>query len=112
MKTKPKLEKPNDADRAWHQETGGLYPLAGVMVLNGERRIVEQLEPRPRKDWPMYEVHAPQGRRLVDGTHSHLCFDAADLWEYGTEDSEPDPYPEAEYAPAMHRVMRGIIAKS
>ena len=86
---KARMEKPTAEDVARHLETGALYPLKGTLVMpDGGRRIVEFLNEGPGE--PKYEVHAEKGRVLVDGAHSHLCFDMKDVFGWGCEKSVPD----------------------
>ena len=83
-----RLRTATAADRRAHKVTGGVYPLSGVIVVNGERRLVERL-PDMGPDEPRYEVHAPDGRCFDSGEHTRLCFTMDEVCNgYGAEPTE------------------------
>lgn len=86
-----KLVRATDAEKAAWSTAGELYPLYGFLVVDGERRPVEDLRARWGKDDPQFEVHTPNGRRYFDGTHTRLCFNLEDVREWGAETTEADP---------------------
>ena len=85
-----RLKTATESDKQAHAATGGLYPLRGVLVVDGERRLVERL-PDIGPDEPRYEVHAPDGRCFDSGEHSRLCFTMDEVCNgYGAEPTEMD----------------------
>jgi len=85
-----KLKVATEGDRQAHKATGSVYPLRGVLVVNGERRLVETL-PGMGPNEPRYEVHAADGRCFDSGEHSRLCFTMDEVCNgYGAEPTEMD----------------------
>ena len=85
-----RLKTATEQDRQAHKATGSIYPLRGVLVVDGERRLVEQL-PDLGPDEPRYEIHAPDGRCYDSGEHSRLCYTMDEVCNgYGAEPTDAD----------------------
>lgn len=76
---KAKIVKATPAEKEAYAATGPVYPLYGYVTYESHRLQIEDLRGRSRPDNPKYEIMATPGHHFVDGVHSLLCYDQADI---------------------------------